>query len=68
MWMGFKHRKYRRNGFMRIAIVAFDGFNEIDSFVAFNILNCVKSDHWKVALVDAIESIFIHSAHRFSHE
>jgi hypothetical protein len=27
---------------MRIAVLTFDGFNEIDSFVASNILNRVK--------------------------
>ena len=29
---------------MKIAIVTLDGFNEIDSFVAFSILNRAKSD------------------------
>ena len=34
---------------MQIAILTFDGFNEIDSFVACNILNRVKG--WKASIV-----------------
>lgn len=36
---------------MQIAIVTFDGFNEIDSFVALNILNRVKLPEWKAQIV-----------------
>ena len=36
---------------MKIAIVTFDGFNEIDSFVVFNILNRVKVDGWQAFIV-----------------
>ncbi len=36
---------------MKIAIVTFEGFNEIDSFVALNILNRVKRDGWKAYIV-----------------
>ncbi|HKA89699.1 MAG TPA: DJ-1/PfpI family protein [Haliangiales bacterium] len=36
---------------MRIAIVTFDGFNEIDSFVAFNILNRMRVHGWKAEIV-----------------
>lgn len=35
---------------MRIAILTFDAFNEIDSFVAFNILNRVQRPGWQVQL------------------
>jgi hypothetical protein len=35
---------------MHIAILTFQGFNEIDSFVAFNILNRVKRPGWRVTL------------------
>lgn len=35
---------------MRIAILTFDGFNEIDSFVALAILNRVKRDGWKAEI------------------
>jgi transcriptional regulator GlxA family with amidase domain len=34
----------------RIAIVTFDGFNEIDSFVALNMLNRVERIGWRAAL------------------
>lgn len=35
---------------MRIAILTFDGFNEIDSFVALSILNRVKRPGWTAAI------------------
>jgi transcriptional regulator GlxA family with amidase domain len=34
----------------RIAIVTFDGFNEIDSFIALNMLNRVERIGWRAAL------------------
>ena len=34
----------------QIAILTFDGFNEIDSFVALNILTRVRRDDWKAEL------------------
>ncbi len=36
---------------MKIAIVTFEGFNEIDSFVALKILNQVKLEGWKAEIV-----------------
>jgi transcriptional regulator GlxA family with amidase domain len=33
---------------MDIAILTFDGFNELDSFIALGILNRMKADGWKV--------------------
>jgi transcriptional regulator GlxA family with amidase domain len=36
---------------MRIAVVAFDGFNEVDSFVALSMIGRVKRDDWNVAMV-----------------
>lgn len=36
---------------MQIAILTFEGFNEIDSFVALNILNRVKRDDWRAYIV-----------------
>jgi transcriptional regulator GlxA family with amidase domain len=39
-----------RREFMRIAIVTFEGFNEIDSFVAFHILNRVTRPGWKAEI------------------
>lgn len=35
---------------MRIAILTFDGFNEIDSFVALSMLGRIKRPDWQVAL------------------
>jgi transcriptional regulator GlxA family with amidase domain len=35
---------------MHIAILTFDGFNEIDSLLAFNILNRVKKPGWRVSI------------------
>jgi transcriptional regulator GlxA family with amidase domain len=42
---------------MQIAIVTFDGFNEIDSFVALNILNRVKRENWQAYIVAPNETI-----------
>lgn len=36
---------------MKIAIVTFEGFNEIDSFVALNILNRVNDKDWTAEIV-----------------
>lgn len=36
---------------MHVAILTFDGFNEIDSFVALGILNRLKSDGWTAEIV-----------------
>ena len=35
---------------MHIAILTFDGFNELDSFVALGILNRIKKPGWRVTL------------------
>ena len=35
---------------MRVAILTFDGFNEIDSFVALSMLGRVKRADWSVAI------------------
>lgn len=42
---------------MRIAIVTFEGFNEIDSFVTLNILNRVKRESWKAKIVAPSNSV-----------
>ena len=36
---------------MRIAVITFDGFNEIDSLVSFHILNRVDVAGWKAKIV-----------------
>lgn len=35
---------------MHIAILTFDGFNELDSLIAFNLLNRVKRPDWRVSI------------------
>ena len=35
---------------MRIAIVTFDGFNELDSFVALGLLNRLSAQGWKAEI------------------
>ena len=35
---------------MHIAILTFDGFNELDSFIALGILNRIKRPDWRVSL------------------
>jgi transcriptional regulator GlxA family with amidase domain len=42
---------------MRIAILTFDGFNEIDSFVALHILNRMEKDGWKAEIVGPSDTV-----------
>jgi transcriptional regulator GlxA family with amidase domain len=42
---------------MNIAILTFEGFNEIDSFVSHHILNRVEIDGWKVAITCPSETV-----------
>ena len=35
---------------MRVAILTFDGFNELDSFIALGLLNRLKADGWKAEI------------------
>ena len=42
---------------MNIAILTFDGFNEIDSFVSFHVLNRIEADGWKVAITCPSETV-----------
>ena len=42
---------------MRIAVITFDGFNEIDSFVSSHILNRVDVDGWKAEITAPTEWI-----------
>jgi len=39
-----------RDDFMHIAILTFDGFNELDSLIALGILNRVKRSDWRVSI------------------
>lgn len=42
---------------MHIAIVTFDGFNELDSLIALGILNRIKRPGWRVALASPSEAV-----------
>jgi transcriptional regulator GlxA family with amidase domain len=42
---------------MRIAIVTFEGFNEIDSFVALNMLNRVQRPGWSAQITCPTDSV-----------
>ena len=42
---------------MHIAILTFDGFNEIDSLVALGILNRHKKAGWKISLATPSEYV-----------
>jgi transcriptional regulator GlxA family with amidase domain len=42
---------------MHIAILTFEGFNEIDSLVALNILNRVKQPGWRVSISGATPKV-----------
>jgi putative intracellular protease/amidase len=39
------------NSFMNIAILTFDGFNELDSLIALGVLNRIKRPGWRVSLM-----------------
>jgi transcriptional regulator GlxA family with amidase domain len=41
---------YRHEDPMHIAILTFEGFNELDSLIALNILNRVKKPGWRVSI------------------
>src|SRR5205823_12984086 len=38
---------------MRIAILTFDGFNELDSFIALGLRNRLEADGWKAEITSA---------------
>ena len=40
---------------MHISILTFDGFNELDSFIAYGILNRVRRDGWRVTIASPVE-------------
>ncbi|MCC5624564.1 hypothetical protein [Nostoc sp. CHAB 5715] len=42
---------------MNIALVTFDGFNEIDTFVTLTILNRIKQWNWKVQIVSPTKQV-----------
>ncbi|AOJ66278.1 AraC family transcriptional regulator [Burkholderia ubonensis] len=42
---------------MDIAILTFDGFNELDSLIAFGVLNRVKKPGWRVSIASPTERV-----------
>lgn len=42
---------------MHIAILTFDGFNELDSLIALGILNRIKQPDWRVSLASPSETV-----------
>ncbi|HTI16599.1 MAG TPA: DJ-1/PfpI family protein [Trinickia sp.] len=42
---------------MHIAILTFDGFNELDSLIAFGILNRIKKPGWRVSIASPTERV-----------
>ena len=42
---------------MHIAILTFEGFNELDSLIAFSILNRVKQPDWRVSIASPTEKV-----------
>ena len=44
---------------MHIAILTFQGFNELDSFIALGVLNRIKKPDWRVEL-DSLSGISRH--------
>lgn len=42
---------------MHIAILTFDGFNELDSLIAFNILNRIREPDWRVSIASPTATI-----------
>jgi len=39
---------------MHISILTFDGFNELDSFIAYGILNRIKKPDWRVSIAGSL--------------
>jgi transcriptional regulator GlxA family with amidase domain len=42
---------------MHIAILTFDGFNELDSFIALGILNRIKRADWRVSIASPTQQV-----------
>jgi transcriptional regulator GlxA family with amidase domain len=50
-------RRHPREDAMHIAILTFEGFNELDSLIAFNILNRVKQPGWRVSIASPADKV-----------
>ncbi|MEM5398922.1 DJ-1/PfpI family protein [Paraburkholderia unamae] len=42
---------------MHIAILTFDGFNELDSLIAFNLLSRIRKPDWRVSIASPASSV-----------
>ena len=42
---------------MRVAILTFDGFNELDSFIAFGLLNRLSAQGWKAQITSPSQQV-----------
>ena len=57
---------------MHIAILTFDGFNELDSFIALGILNHIKEPGWRVSIcspqdtVTSMNGVTVHAQSRLA--
>jgi transcriptional regulator GlxA family with amidase domain len=64
---GFKPHAQSDNRHMHIAILTFQGFNELDSLVALGVLNRVKKPGWRVTLccpeptVTSMNGVVVHA-------
>lgn len=62
-----RNRRVAENNAMNIAILTFDGFNELDSLIALGVLNRVKRPGWRVTLacptatVTSMNGVTIHA-------
>jgi len=50
-------RKHFAGAAMHIAILTFDGFNELDSLIALGILNRVKTPGWRVSIASPAATV-----------
>jgi len=42
---------------MHVAILTFQGFNELDSLIALGILNRVSKPHWRVSIASRVKPV-----------
>ena len=48
---------------MRVAIVTFDGFTELDSFCALGLLNRLSAQGWKAEIASPAATVIVPSGH-----
>jgi transcriptional regulator GlxA family with amidase domain len=52
-----RHRQSDPRLIMHVAILTFEGFNELDSFIAYSILNRVKQPDWRVSIAGPTQKV-----------